>query len=180
MGRINNNAKTNFSTEQSATRQNSRVSRQDGNKERSPGPQTSPREGAQTLDTGALLSLQTPSGTGLRSSREYRHVYSNGKRFDGRLMSVFICDNGHDMHRMGITASRKLSVKAVERNRTKRLLRESFRLIGPELDQLHKRYDWVLNAKRSLLTVKMADSLNELRVLLAKIAQHESVPGVPE
>ena len=172
--RIADNAKTNFSTEQSAAREDSRISGQDGNQERPSGSQTPPREGPQTPDTGALLIKSPSSLQKLRNSSEYRQVYSSGSRYNGNLMTVFLCPNGLDQHRLGITASRKLSVRAVKRNRAKRLLRESFRLLESELNVFGKSYDWVFNAKRSLLEVKVADSLAEMKRILNRVAEDEN------
>jgi ribonuclease P protein component len=88
-------------------------------------------------------------------------------------MTAFVIPNHSSHHRLGITASRKVSRSAVGRNRVKRLLRESFRLSEAELRELRQPYDWVLNAKRSLLEVKLAAPLEELRNLVERIARDE-------
>jgi ribonuclease P protein component len=88
-------------------------------------------------------------------------------------MTAFVCPNGLAHHRFGITASRKATGDAVERNRAKRLLREMFRLSSPVLDSLHLRYDWVFNARRSLLSVKVAEPLEEFRGLVSYVARDE-------
>jgi ribonuclease P protein component len=93
-------------------------------------------------------------------------------------MTAFVHPNGLPHHRLGITASRKATGNAVERNRSKRLLRETFRLSEAALDDLHIEYDWVLNAKRSLLRVKMAASLDEFQKIIARVSMDERVVDV--
>jgi ribonuclease P protein component len=109
----------------------------------------------------------------LRKSSEFRIVYGSGRRYDGILMTAFLLPNHCGQHRLGITASRKVSRSAVGRNRVKRLLRESFRLSGVTLGELGQSYDWILNAKRSLLKVKMTAALDDLQRIAGRVAKDE-------
>lgn len=114
----------------------------------------------------------------LRNSLEFRIVYEKGVRYDGRLMTAFARRNDCGQHRLGITASRKLARRAVERNRLKRLLREAFRLSFENLSTTRTNYDWVLNAKRSLLKVKLAVVLEDFLEVLARLKRDEQLSGV--
>jgi ribonuclease P protein component len=117
--------------------------------------------------------LRLPKQSHLRSSGEFRRVYAHGKRYDGSLMTAFIYPNGLKHHRFGITASRKAVGNAVERNRSNRLLRETFRLAWATADGMTRKYDWVLNAKRSLLEVKVAAVFEEFQKILARVRSDE-------
>jgi len=66
-----------------------------------------------------------------------------------------------------------MSRLAVKRNRAKRLLREAFRLTGGELDALRSRYDWVFNARRSIIEVKVEAVVADLRRIIAQIERSE-------
>ncbi|MBS1794610.1 MAG: ribonuclease P protein component [Acidobacteria bacterium] len=118
-----------------------------------------------------------PKTERLRKPREFRRVYDGGRRFDGRFMTVFIKRSETSFQRLGITASRKLSTKAHDRNRCKRLLREAFRLSRAELSGLETKFDWVLNARRSLLQVRLDRPLAEFRQIIEKVKIFESQKG---
>ena len=114
-----------------------------------------------------------PVSIRLRSSGDFRKVYASGRRYESRLITAFVRPNGLEHHRLGITASRKAIGNAVERNRSKRLLREAFRLSQEALAGLKIKYDWVLNARRSLLSVKSGAALEEFQKVIAKVSKDE-------
>ncbi len=62
----------------------------------------------------------------LRRAADYRRVFRNGVRADGRLMSLVIAPGANTHARLGLAAGRRVG-GAVQRNRVKRLVRESFR-----------------------------------------------------
>jgi ribonuclease P protein component len=110
----------------------------------------------------------------LRTPSEFQHVYRNGKRFDGVFITVFVIDNETSQHRLGVTASKKAVGKAVQRNRAKRLLRETFRTNEVSLQTLIRKYDWVLNAKAAVLTQKLHGPSKEFEAIVERVGKLES------
>jgi len=110
----------------------------------------------------------------LRASQDFQKVYRQGKRYDGVLITAFLLPNNLSHNRFGITASRKAIGNAVQRNRCRRLLRETFRLKESSLSALQSKYDWVLNAKRRLPALKVAAAIDEFEKLILRVAKEES------
>ena len=119
------------------------------------------------------VSQALPKRRRLSARAQFQKIYAEGQRFDGRLLAAFLRRNELTEHRLGVTASTKAIGKAVDRNRTKRLLRELFRRSGAELEGLQHRYDWVLNAKRSLLVSDEEHRFREFRKIIAQVSQAE-------
>ena len=164
-------AKENISTKQPATRQETRVSRTHGDQKRAGRDQAPPRQGPQAINSPTLLSFRLPKEARIAKRAEFLKVYEQGTRFEGRFMTVFILPSERKIHRLGVTATKKaIGNKAHDRNRAKRLIRESFRLSRAELETVGQKYDWVLNARRSLLHVKLEKPLAEFRQIVGRLA----------
>jgi ribonuclease P protein component len=110
----------------------------------------------------------------LRVSQDFQKVYQKGKRYEGVLMTAFVLPNNLSHNRFGITASRKAIGNAVQRNRARRLLRETFRLKQSSLFGLQSKYDWVFNAKRRLPSLKAGAAMEEFEKLVSRVGKEES------
>jgi ribonuclease P protein component len=170
-----NYAKENIPTKQPPPREKARLQGKDGDQEWPRRSEAPPRQGTQEINGSSLLSSRFAKDARLLKRAEFLRVYESGVRIEGRFMTVFILPNRRPVHRVGITATKKAIGKAHDRNRAKRLLREAFRLSGTELNTISVKYDWVLNARRSLLRVKLEKPLDELRVIAARVARSESL-----
>jgi ribonuclease P protein component len=163
-------AEENLSTKQPPPREKARLQGKDGDQERPRRVKTTPRQGPQTPDSPPLLSFGLPKEERLLKRADFLRVYEHGTRFEGRFMTVFILPAKLDINRVGITATKKAIGKAHDRNRAKRLLRESFRLSRVELAAIEPKFDWVLNARRSILRVKLEKPLAEFKQIVGNIA----------
>jgi ribonuclease P protein component len=175
-------AEENVSTEQPPACKKARLSREDGDKERPGRDQASPSERTQEINSSSLLGLGLPKESRIAKRSDFLRVYEQGKRFEGRFMTVFILPSKRPLHRVGVTATKKAIGKAHDRNRAKRLLRESFRLSRPEIEAIGTRYDWVINARRSLLHVKLEKPLAELRQMARQVRDRhlDQLPQGPQ
>ncbi len=87
-------------------------------------------------------------------------------RFGGRCFSVRYRQNELGHARMGLAISKRVSKRAVERNRIKRLARESFRRIRHDLPAV----DLVLMAREQAAGLPGTELLAELDALWRKLA----------
>lgn len=74
-----------------------------------------------------------PREARIRRAGDFAAMRNASGRLGGRCFSVRYRDNGLGQARLGLAISKRVSKRAVERNRIKRLLRESFRRIRDQL-----------------------------------------------
>ncbi len=88
----------------------------------------------------------------LRRSRDFAHVRARGQTWSNRLMVLSAVDTGLSTSRFGFIASKRIG-NAVQRNRTRRLLREAVR---HRLDSIPAGWDCVLIARPPLRDATLA------------------------
>lgn len=98
-------------------------------------------------------------------NRLFRRLYRNGKSVVTPLFVLYLRKNGGDVNRLGITTSKTVG-KAVQRNRCRRVLKEAYRLLEPELKT---GYDIVLVARTRTGQVAM----NAVKDLLKTVLQRQ-------
>ena len=96
----------------------------------------------------------------------FRRLYRRGKSIVSPSIVVYYHKNkNRKCNRLGITATKKIG-KAHRRNRARRVVAESFRLLEPRLGA---GYDFVIVARAKAADVKMQVVKDELERLLSKI-----------
>ena len=63
----------------------------------------------------------------LKKNKDFRFVYQNGKSYANRYLVMYVCMNGLERNRIGISVSKKVG-NSVVRHHLTRLVRESYRL----------------------------------------------------
>ncbi len=76
-------------------------------------------------------------------NNDFRRAYTKGKSFAGPLVVTYVRKNRLGETRVGITTSKKIG-NAVLRSRARRVIRESYRLLSP---QVKGGYDLVFVAR---------------------------------
>ena len=103
-----------------------------------------------------------PARFRVRKRAAFQNAYVSGNKQVGPHCVLFAAAADPTSRRLGVTATKKLG-NAVHRNRAKRLVREAFRRIRP---QLPAGYDYVVVARHTIF----ASSADELQPELLELA----------
>ncbi|MEO2067941.1 MAG: ribonuclease P protein component [Desulfurobacteriaceae bacterium] len=101
----------------------------------------------------------------LRKQKEFQNVFENGKSIGGAYVAFYFIPNDLGYPRGGFIASKKISKKAVDRNRAKRLMREVFRLNKHKL----KPVDVIFIARKGISGKKYQDVEKDFLNLAKKV-----------
>jgi ribonuclease P protein component len=94
----------------------------------------------------------------LTHSKEFREAYDQGRRWDGRCMTLWLRAGPGASLRLGVVSSRKVG-GAVQRNRARRLLREAYRR---NRCRFQGDADVVLIARRAILAATWPEIVEDL------------------
>lgn len=99
----------------------------------------------------------------------FQQVFNDGGEVVGRGIILWVRRADDCACRMGVVATKRTFHDAVDRNRAKRLIRESFRLARHEF--IDDSWDIVILARRRILGMKQPDVQKEL----IKLAQRKGI-----
>ena len=98
----------------------------------------------------------------LRKQRDFSRVYKQGKSRGNRFTVILYRRNGLEITRTAFVASKKVG-NSVERNRSRRLIREAYRSIEPEIKN---GYDIIFVARNPINGCKEPEVEKQLRKTL--------------
>ncbi len=95
----------------------------------------------------------------LTENRDYRRAYQRGRSFVSPTLVTYVIKNNKNNLRIGITTSKKIG-KAVERNRSRRVIRAALRELK---DSIKPGYDLVFVARGKTPYVKSTVILKAMK-----------------
>ena len=106
----------------------------------------------------------------LKKNYEFSNVFSKGSYYSGEVIESFILNNKSDVNLLGLAISSKAG-HAYQRNRIKRLLRESYRLYedhiipGVSIVFLLKKHIDIKNVEFNIVKKDMKIILEKSKIL---------------
>jgi ribonuclease P protein component len=101
----------------------------------------------------------------LLTPAEFKFVFENAKKFANRHWTLIVRPNNKNYPRLGLTIAKKQLIRAVWRNRVKRLAREAFRQHKQDLNG----YDIVVLGRRDMQKVDNETLTKSFKHLIRKI-----------
>ncbi len=89
----------------------------------------------------------------IKENRDFRRIYTRGKSYVSPVLVTYVLKNRSNNVRIGITTGKKTG-NAVKRNRSRRVIREAFRLMAPKVQA---GYDFIFVARGKTPFVKSTD-----------------------
>ena len=94
----------------------------------------------------------------IKENREFHRIYNRGKSFVSPVLVTYVLKNRSGNVRIGITTSKKTG-NAVKRNRSRRIIREAFRMLVP---QVKPGYDFIFVSRGKTPFVKCSNVLRAM------------------
>ena len=101
----------------------------------------------------------------LKLNKDFKRLYYRGKSMVSRNVVVYAMKNRSDKNRIGITCGKTIG-KAVIRNRLKRLVRESYRQMEPDIQ---KGYDFVFVVRTRAVGKPFSEINGDLIYVMKKL-----------
>lgn len=101
----------------------------------------------------------------LKRNNDFRRLYARGMSFAGGYTVVYAAKNRLGINRIGLTVS-KSTGNAVTRNRLKRLMRESLRLMK---DKLPEGYDIIVVARNRAVGKSQPQIMKDIEYAMRKL-----------
>ena len=100
----------------------------------------------------------------LKMNGDFRRLYNRGKAVTNPALVMYCMKNRAGICRIGITTGKKIG-NAVERNRSRRIIREAFRSVVKDIDD---GYDFVFVARAKTAEMKSDDLAKVMKKLFIK------------
>ncbi len=82
---------------------------------------------------GLEINEQFPKQLRVRKRSEFQIIFKQGKPVRSKLFKAVVLKTANTYPRLGVAISKRIFKKAVDRNRTKRIVRETFRKLKAKL-----------------------------------------------
>ena len=117
--------------------------------------------------------MENRKATVLRLNKEFRTLYYHGRSQVSPVLVTYVRKNRLGVCRIGITTGKKIG-KAVMRNRCRRLIREAYRLVRP---QIKGNWDIVFVARTRTATASMPQVKKAMEMHFRELALLPSHKG---
>lgn len=104
-----------------------------------------------------------PSHARLLTKKDYSAVFDGAKKIDHREVFALFKKNSAKRARLGVIISKKSCQKACDRNRIKRLIRESFRL------KEHQNFDIIILSRKGVSKLSNKQIFHKLSCIWEKL-----------
>lgn len=90
--------------------------------------------------------IESPKAVTLKSNVDFRRIYARGHSYANPALVTYVRKNCAGICRIGITSSKKIG-NAVERNKSRRLIRAAFREVYKTYGDQLQGYDFIFIAR---------------------------------
>ncbi len=99
----------------------------------------------------------------IKKNRDFNFMFKRGECIVNGAFICYMKERRGCANRMGIVTGKKVG-NAVKRNRSRRIIREAFRLLDPILkEKTNKRYDFIFVARGKTPSMKSTQIFNAMK-----------------